>query len=143
MLKTVFLGGTTGNDYRERITAELLSSGKVTPDQIFNPVVEHWTDEAKEKEDAMKADPSVLMLFYFAANKDGIFISVYSTSEALMGLYDSPERTIVLFDYTGMVPRAAKRMRKIYGDWKKRFPDAPIFESFEEATAAVIARIAS
>jgi hypothetical protein len=140
MFKSVFLGGTTGNDYRERITAALTGQG-VHASKIFNPVVEHWDEAARNKEDAMKADPSVLMLFYLTANKggafDGAFLSAYSLQEAIMGLYDHPGRTVLVFDYDGMVPRAAKRLRKSYLDLKARFPTAPIFESLEEATEVI------
>jgi hypothetical protein len=135
--KVLFLGGTTGNDYREKITTLLLEAG-VASRQIYNPVVEHWNEAAQQQEDAMKSDPSVLMLFYLGAHTDGSFLSFYSLHEATMGLYDDPDRTMVVFDYTNMVPRAAKRLKKVYNDLKKRFPEAPLVESVEDAATMLL-----
>lgn len=129
-MKTIFLGGTTGNDYRGRLTAMLTQHG-VSLDQIFDPVVEHWDDAAQLREDEMKADSSVLMLFYLRADEAGSFLSFYSLHEATMGLYDQPLRTAVVFDYEGMVPKAARRLKKVARDLSKRFPNAPLFESLE------------
>lgn len=129
-MKTIFLGGTTGNDYRQRLTAMLALHG-VSQDQLFDPVVAHWNEAAQKREDEKKADPSVIMLYYLRADEVGNFLSFYSLHEATMGLYDDPLRTAVVFDYEGMVPRAEKRLRKVARDLSKRFPSAPLFESLE------------
>ncbi len=141
MNRTLFLGGTIGNDYRERLTTILTDQG-VSLDRIFNPVVEHWDAEAQRLEDEKKADPSVLMLFYLRGEEvSGNFLSFYSLHEAEMGLYDQPCRTIVVFDYEGMVPRAEKRLRKVRADLRKRFPEAPLFESLDEAAAWLLLKL--
>jgi|GEM_PF-3279373 len=129
---TLFLGGTTDNDYRPGFIETLRKRGLAT-EKIFNPVVEHWGKAEHQREDEMKASPAVLMLYYIAGNNEGMFLSVYSLFEAVTGLYDAPERTVVVFNYTGLVPKAAKRVQKICKDLRTRFPRAPIFESLTEA----------
>lgn len=138
-MRTVFLGGTIGNDYRERLST-LLVSGGIPVEYIFNPVVPQWDQAAQEREDAMKANPLVIMIYYLGADhaQGGNFLSFYSLHEATMGLYDDPDRTIVVFDYVGMVDRAAKRLRKVHRDLSKRFPDARLYTSVEEAGAFII-----
>jgi hypothetical protein len=37
-----------------------------------------------------------------------------------------------------MVPRAAKRLKKVYNDLKKRFPEAPLVESVEDAATMLL-----
>lgn len=140
MMQTLFLGGTIGNDYRERLTKTLVEQG-VRPEQIFNPVVKHWDQTAQQREDEKKADSSVLMLYYLCADEAGNFLSFYSLHEAEMGLYDEPTRTALVFDYEGMVPRATKRLYKVYKDLKVRFPEAPLFESIDDATIWLLAKL--
>lgn len=139
-MKTLFLGGTTDNTYRERLTNALLEKG-VRPSQIFNPVVEHWDEAARQREDEKKADPNVIMLYYLRANENGDFLSFYSMHEAEMGLYDDPDRTFIVFDNEDMKPRPKKRFRKVYDDLRKRFPSAPIFETMEEAFPWLVLRL--
>lgn len=139
--QTVFLGGTTDKDYRGKFIISLVARG-VSRERLFNPVVEHWNKADKAREDAMKADPSVLMLFYLTSNEEGTFLSFYSLHEATMGLYDHPERTAIVFDYDGMVPRAVERLRKVFSDLRKRFPDAPLFESLADAEDWLISKLA-
>ena len=100
---------------------------------LFNPVVEHWSKEIQEKEDQLKADPSVMMLYFLTGNGEGSFLSFYSLHEAEMGLYDEPERTVIVFDYMHVVPRVERRLQKVYYDLRRRFPTAPIFDNIKDA----------
>jgi hypothetical protein len=126
----------------EESSRPLLSREASLQNVIFNPVVEHWNKADKAREDAMKVDPSVLLLFYLTSNDDGTFLSFYSLHEATMGLYDHPERTAIVFDYNDMVPRAVDRLRKVCSDLRKRFPDAPLFESLADAENWLISKLA-
>lgn len=115
-----------------------LSARGVPEPLLFNPIVEHWDEAAQRHEDTMKADPEVMMIYYLGdtqekSGKDGSpFLSFYSLHEATMSLYDAPERTVVVFETIGLAPRAVKRLLKVYVDLKKRFPEAPIFESLQK-----------
>jgi hypothetical protein len=140
MSTTVFLGGTTGNDFRESITYALVTRG-VPKEQIFNPEVELWDEAAQKLEDKMKADPAVLMIYYLTGDKDGVFFSFNSLHQAEMGLYDEPERTVVIVGCDDYLPGAAKTVPKVYNDLKKRFPEAPIFQSLKEAVVWLIDRL--
>jgi len=133
-MKTVFLGGTCGNNvWRHGFIARLVARG-VPAESLFNPVVKDWNEAAQQREDAMKADPAVLQLYMLAdPMTDQGRLSFYSLLEATMGLYDAPERTIVVFDSTGMPKRSAKSNDKACSDLKKRFPNAPIFGTLAEA----------
>lgn len=131
----VFLGGTcASNPWREEIVIPGLLERGVTPEQIFNPVVPHWDEQAQAREDTAKADPDYLLLFVLAspdpARADVTQISGYSLVEAVMALYDAPKRTVVLFDTTGMAHRTVKGMTKAAQDLQQRFPDAPIFYNY-------------
>ena len=133
-MNTVFLGGTCGkNTWRDGLIQRLMERG-VPKEALFNPVVEHWDEEAQRREDLMKVDQSVFMLYMLAdpMTEEGR-LSFYSLLEATMGLYDEPHRTAVVFDSTRMPSRSAKSNDKACADLKKRFPGAPIFGSLAGA----------
>lgn len=107
----VFLGGTCGtNNWRERFIAELKKLG-LTDEEIFNPVVAEWNEDAQAREEAAKEEACVLM-FYIGDPGDGT-LSAYSMVEATMALYDKPDRTVVVFDDTGLEGHAAKAMKQV------------------------------
>jgi hypothetical protein len=140
----IFLGGTCGkNPWRESLVIPALLERGVQPDQIFNPVVSHWDETAQANEDAAKASPDYLVLFVLASpdpqTAEVTQVSGYSLVEAVMALYDAPERAVVFFDTTGMARKTAKGMRKAEQDLRQRFPQAPIFSDY----AALIDWIAS
>ena len=152
---TVFLGGTCGkNTWRDDFIERLVARG-VPREALFNPVVPDWNAEVQAREDKMKADPSVMLMFYLGDTKDEVdmyrgegdtgnyFLSFYSLHEAEMSLYDAPERTAIVIDPTGIVPRAAKRMQKVCSDLQKRFPGHPIFGSLEEAEDWIVKNFAA
>src|SRR3989344_3965423 len=143
MSKVVFLGGTCGaNQWRKGFIERLVARG-IPSERLFDPVVEHWDAAAQQREDAMKADPAVTILYYLGdPGEEGNRLSYYSLLEATMGLYDAPARTAVVFDSTGMPPRITKSNNKACADLKKRFPQAPIFDSLTDAEGWVAHQVA-
>ncbi len=133
MKKQVFLGGTCGNnDWRDGLIERLTGQG-VPSEALFNPVVDDWNDAAQIAEDAAKAE-SQYMLFYLGdPQQDFNRCSFYSLLEATMGLYDAPERTVVVFDTDGMPESVAKSNAKACKDLKERHPDKMIFATLAEA----------
>jgi len=132
----IFLGGTCGkNTWREAIVIPGLLEREVALEQIFNPIVEHWDEQAQRREDEAKADHNYLLLYVLASpdpqTPDVTQVSGYSLVEAVMSLYDAPERTVVLFDTTGQARKTTKGMRKAEQDLRKRFPCAMIFGAHE------------
>lgn len=132
----IFLGGTCGkNRWREEIVIPQLLARGVAPEQLYNPVVEHWTPEVQQREDELKRTADIL-LFVIASpdpsTPDIRAVSGYSLVELTMCLYDAPHRTVALFDTTGMERRTAKGINKIEADLRQRFPDAPIFAEYSE-----------
>jgi hypothetical protein len=119
----VFLGGTCGkNNWRAQFISELLAAN-IPAHRIFNPVVPDWTQECQAQEDNAKLTCHY-KLFYIADPQDSDVpqLSTYSIVEALMGLYDDPARTIVVFDKTGVTGHALKSLNKIEKDFQSRFP---------------------
>lgn len=130
----VFLGGTCGNNnWRDGFIQRLTDRG-VDPENLFNPVVPNWNEEAQKAEDAAK-ESSQYMLYYLGDPMEPEnHVSFYSLAEGIMGLYDSRDRTIVVFDPAeGMPKHAVKAHQKACKDLKKRFPEALIFETLAEA----------
>ena len=129
----VFLGGTCGNNnWREDFINDLVNMG-VKAEKLFNPVVSNWDEEAQRKEDLAKEE-SKYMLFYIANPKtEGNETSGYSLIELTMGLYDQPETTVGVLDTSELSPSVAKALTKGFNDLKKRFPEAKIFNTKEEA----------
>ena len=117
----------------ESFTAELVKRG-IPAENIYNPVVPNWTQADQDVEDAFKADPENLLLFYITDPKqEGLNVSVYSILEARDALQDKPESTVVVFDNSGLTGHALKAVQKCEKDLRKRFPNAPIFSNASEA----------
>jgi hypothetical protein len=138
MKKQVFLGGTCGsNNWREEVVIPALRKRGVPEDALFNPVVEHWTDEARRREDEVKATADYQL--YVIASPDPTSgtanVSAYSLVELVMSLYDAPERTVAMFDTSGMPKHTAKGMLKTYTDLCSRFPQGTIFKDDYDALA--------
>lgn len=134
MNKLVFLGGTCGsNNWRKDIVIPGLLERGVHPFAMFDPVVEHWDAAAQAREDEVKARADYQL--YVIASPDPSApevanVSGYSLVEATMGLYDASGKTVILVDTTGMAKHTGKAIAKCAADWRKRFPDAPIFADY-------------
>lgn len=141
----IFLGGTVGvNPWRETAVLPGLLAKGVPEHAVFNPVVIHWDAQAQAREDQAKQDPLCLLLYVLASpdgTEDSRIVSGYSLVEAVMSLYDAPERTVVVFDTSSMARRTARGMQKAAQDLRKRFPDAPIFTSYQDAIDWLVARM--
>lgn len=136
----VFLGGVCGNNHwRASFMASLEGRG-FSPAALFNPVVADWNEEAQAKEDAVKR-AARFNLFYLGNNYlGGEGVPLYSLTEAVMGLYDDPQRTVVVFDVAGFARHTVKAFTKTMGDLRLRFPEAPIFDSLSDAADWLAAR---
>lgn len=132
----VFLGGTCGdNHWREEIVIPGLVQRGIDPSRLFNPVVEHWDEEAQKREDETKR--SAHYMLYVIASPDPQHaeinnVSAYSLVELVMALYDAPDRTVALFDTTGMAGHVVKAINKSVKDLQARFPQAPVFTDYTE-----------
>lgn len=137
MKPKIFLGGTVGvNPWRESVVIPGLLARGVPADHILNPVVSSWDAQAQAREDQAKRDPTYLLLFVLASpdpTTESPFVSGYSLVEAVMALYDAPQRTVVVFETTHLARRPAKGMRKAAQDLRERFPNAPIFLTYAQA----------
>lgn len=89
----VFLGGTCGEDtWRQRFIKYWKSSYIGDEDiELFNPVVEEWTDECRIKEDAVKATARI-NLFVITPEQAG----PYSFAEAVESAITLPGKTMLL-----------------------------------------------
>jgi len=131
--QTIFLGGTVGNNnWREGFIKTLGERG-ISQASFFNPVVEHWDREAQQNEEVAKEKASHLVFFITDPKKEGHPLFGYSLSEAVMALYDKPDRTVVVFDTRAIAGHALKEMNQTIRVLKKRFSKANIFEKLEDA----------
>lgn len=138
--KVIFLGGTVGaNKWRDGFTDTLVARGYSSHD-IFNPVVEHWTEEARVLEEKVKAEAGYLM--FYLGNPGNGQPPAYSMQEATMALYDKPERTVVVYDTVGFEGHALKAMNQSMKVLKARFPQANIFATPAEAIEWFVSQIA-
>jgi hypothetical protein len=131
--KIIFLGGTCGNNrWRDGFIDRLVWRG-LSKESLFNPVVSDWNEEARRRENKIKKK-SAYNLYYLAdPQQDDNHTSFYSLGEAIMGGYDNPEHTLIVFDSAGMPEHARKSSNKAYEDLKVRFPNAHIFQKLSEA----------
>lgn len=133
MKKLVFLGGTAANNnWRDGFIAALVGRG-VSPNDIFNPVVKNWNEDAQRREEEAKAGASHLVFYLADPKQDGNPLSAYSMVEATMALYDKSERTVVIFDTDGMSGHSLSAMNQMLRVLRVRFPGANIFGTHQEA----------
>lgn len=128
MQARIFLGGTIGtNTWRVDVIPELTRRG-IPRDALYDPPVADWTEEDQAREDTVKRQAAYQLYVIAHPGGSADAVSAYSLVEAVMGLYDHPDRTIVAFDTSEMTGHVAKTMRKIGKDLRERFPTAPIFD---------------
>ena len=138
---SVFLGGTCANaNWRPTFIEDLVSDG-VPAETIFNPVVPDWTPECQAAEDTAKATAKYNLFYLCDPKQEGNPVSVYSLVEAVMGLYDQPSNTVVVFDNAGYTGQALKSLVKSEKDMRKRFPSGLIFGSRDEALDFLVAKL--
>jgi len=141
MAISIFLGGTAANStWRTSFTEELVAAG-VSPDTIFNPVVPDWTPECQAAEDAAKATAKYNLFYLCDPKQEGNPVSVYSLVEAVMGMYDQPSNTVVVFDNAGYSGHALKSLTKSEKDLRKRFPNGLIFGSRDAALDFLVEKL--
>lgn len=135
----LFLGGTVANNnWREGFIQRVTAAG-VPEASLFNPVTDNWDEAFQKLEDGIKNNPDNVLLFYIGDTQDGSGLSFYSNTEAIMALYDKPERTIVAYDPTGIEGHALKALNKTIKDVTARFPGL-VFSTLAECEAEVVAR---
>lgn len=144
-MKQVFLGGTCGaNHWREEIVVPGLLERGIAPEQIFNPVVAHWTPADQEREDEAKRTYGTV-LFTIAsvdpAREDVKETSAYSMVEATRAALKYPERTVIMIDTTGLNRRTAKGINKAAQDWQEDAPELPIFRDYDALVEWLAARL--
>lgn len=140
----IFLGGTIGaNTWRTDIVIPALIARGIAEADLFNPVVEHWNEQAMKNEDAAKRTADYLLYVLASPDPHGSTanVSAYSIVEATMNLYDAAERTVVVLDTTGMAKHTMKAMTKAISDLRKRFPAAPIYDNYNDAIEYLVRKL--
>lgn len=138
---SVFLGGTVANsNWRTDFISALVQAG-VDSESIYNPVVPDWTPECQAAEDAAKATAKYNLFYICDPKQEGNPVSVYSLVEAVMGMYDRPCCTVVVFDNAGYSGHALKSLDKSEKDLRKRFPNGLIFGTREAALQFLIDKL--
>ena len=138
---SVFLGGTVANsNWRTSFTTALTEAG-VDSETIFNPVVSDWTPECQAAEDAAKATSKYNLFYLCDPQQEGNPVSVYSLVEAVMGMYDRPTNTVVVFDNSGYSGHTLKALAKSEKDLRQRFPNGLVFGSRGEALSFLVSKL--
>jgi len=134
MKKQVFLGGTCGNNKwrKEKFIPELMKKG-VSSDKFFDPVVADWTPACMAAEDEAKKESQYMLYYISDPKQEGNTLSAYSLVEAIMGLYDDPDRTVVVIDTTYLPEKhhSMKALSKTLKDLKTRFPKGMILDDLD------------
>jgi len=109
----VFLGGTVGtNNWREALIKNVTARG-VRPNQLFNPVVDDWNEEAQRREDEVKATARYVVFYIALPGTEGNEFSVYSLVELILALMNDQgqpgARTVAAFNTDGMNPHLRAR----------------------------------
>ncbi|MDO8668091.1 MAG: nucleoside 2-deoxyribosyltransferase domain-containing protein [bacterium] len=140
--KLVFLDGTAANNnWRDGLIESLVGRG-VSAETLFNPVVKDWNEEAQRCEEAAKTEASHLVFYIADPKQDGNPLSAYSMVEATMALYDKSNRTVVVFDTEGITGHPLKAMNQTLKVLKKRFPEANVFATRQEAIEWLASQLA-
>ena len=92
-----------------------------------------WNEAAQQAEEEAKKVSEFLMFCIGNPRQEGVNISAYSLVEATMGLYDKPDRTVLVFDLTDLTAPVLKAMTQCQKVLKSRFPEANIFGTLNEA----------
>ncbi len=140
----IFLGGTIGcNHWREeRVIPGLLARG-VDPACLFNPVVDVWDEQARAREDCVKAQARYQV--YVLASPEPAsptptdHLPAYNMVEATMALYEG--KAVIVLDDAHLAPRARTVLQKCFADWRARFPGAPLFTDYEAMMDWLAARL--
>ena len=142
MKKLVFLGGTCANNFwRKPLIEELVVRG-VPQEAFFDPVVSNWDEAAQRNEEEAKAKASHFIFYLADPKQPGNPLSYYSAIEATMALYDHPDTTVVVFDNDGVEGQFLKASKQAEKVLRKRFPNAVIIGSREEAVEWLTANLA-
>lgn len=127
----IFLGGTTANNHwREELIADFVRLG-FPAETFFNPIVEHWTPEARKSERRAKKEANILFIYIGDPQDEKQLLSPFSLVEATMGLYDNPRTTAVVLDPTGLAGRPLKLVTEMTAIFNERFPEGNIFSTLE------------
>lgn len=142
----LFLGGTCAkNNWRIPFTEDLIERG-VDPATIFYPVVPDWNDEARVREEEVKATARYKLYYIGNTFNPSLPTPNVSMHEVAMGLFFDPSRTIAVFDIESWEDHPnfnhiQKTYMKILKDYAKAFPYALIFESLEEIAEFLAQRL--
>lgn len=138
----VFLGGTVGgNNWRTEFIQALVERG-VPKDALFNPVVVDWNDEARAREERVKAEARYLLFYIANPNQEGNSRSAYSMVEATMALYDKPDRAVVVFDSRDVSGHPLKDMNHTFAILRERFPKGNMFLNYQDAIDWFVSHLA-
>ena len=133
MKNAIFLGGTCGNNnWRDGFMARMSARG-LPIEAMFNPIVKVWDAAAKERENRIKRTARYILIYLGDPKEPNNNRSFFSLLEGIFGLFDAPDRMIVVFDYEGVRPEARDSMRESFNEARGRFPHLPIFSTLAEA----------
>ncbi len=118
--------------------------GRGVPEQVFfDPVVDDWNDEAREREERAKAEADLLVFYAGDPRESGLPLSAFTLVEATLAVCRDPHRTLVVFDLDAVQGHA----RKVYAQTLELLcaleSDAVILEDLRQAEDEVAKRFTS
>lgn len=114
LARTAFLGGTCGDSkWREAVSPTIKALGL----EIFNPVVENWNEEAREKERVIKGHPLTLNLFVIDSKYQR---GLYTPVEMTMAVHTYPWRTLcVIMDQGESGKAICEDLNNCWMSWRE------------------------
>jgi len=137
----VFLGGTSGSNPWRLGLIERLAARGIDRDVFFNPVVEDWNDEARQREEEAKAAADLLVFHLGNPQQPGNPIGAFSLVEATVAVCDTPERALLIFDLESVEGHARRVLEETRKLLRARGSPAVLCESLGEAEEYLARRL--
>jgi hypothetical protein len=129
----VFLGGTSGQNTWRKGLLERLASRGVDTTIFFDPVVDDWNEEARQREEEAKANADIQVFHLGNPKQPGNPIGAFSLVEATLAVCDQPEKALLIFDLESVEGHARRILEETEGLLRARDSGAVLCRSLAEA----------
>jgi len=128
------------NGWRRDFVRRLVKRG-LDPKVFFDPTVAEWNDAAQAREEIAKRDADLLVYYLADPKEPGSSLSTFGFVEAALAVCNDPERTVIVFDTSGIDGHPREVMEQTERLLRAQNRDVPIFGSSEEAEDWIVERM--
>ncbi len=134
----ILLDGTAGaNGWRIPFMKKLQEAG-FGADEIFNPVVANYNQEAKRREAKARKAATMHMFYVASPFQNDNPMSLNAMGRSLYALQNHPHKTVIVTDDTDIEGHHKKSFAKYVKDMKRDYPLAAIFDNTDDALEWII-----